>query len=384
MQSSRAAGAPRSSSSLRAANQRRVVTLLRGGTDVWTQAELARAAGLAPATVSTIVRDLARQGLVDSVPGSGRRGSSVRLSPTAGTVAGVVFGHRHLSVALGDLSGRILDETWHEYTADDHRAALAVARHLLGELDAGPTGLRTLALGLPAPIQDDVVSSAAIFPGWEGVNSRAVAESCFAVPVHVENDANLGALAEHRQGAGRGYDSSVFIKTSSGVGAGIVIGDELFQGAGGTAGEIGHITLDEQGPPCRCGKRGCLEAYTSTPFVQQQLDGQLAGSVNVDQVVAAARSGNVAARRALEEAGMHLGRGVATIVNILNPGLVVVGGDMARAGDLLLEPTRIGLRRYALDPVADTPIVAGELGARASLVGAVLLAAERTELIGTE
>ena len=307
----------------------------------------------------------------------------MRLSPNAGSVAGVVFGHSHLSVALGDLTGKVLDERRREYSADHHRAALLQARALLGELGADRGTFRTLVLGLPAPIQDDVVSSSAIFPGWEGVNARAVAEDAFGVRVHVENDANLGALAEHRLGAGRGYDSSVFIKTSSGVGAGIVIGDELFQGAGGTAGEIGHITLDEQGPPCRCGKRGCLEAYTSTPFVQQQLDGQLVGPADVDQVVAAARGGNVAARRALEEAGMHLGRGVASIVNILNPGLVIVGGDMARAGDLLLQPTRIGLRRYALDPVADTPVVASELGSRASLVGAVLLAAERTELIGS-
>lgn len=381
MSFSRAAPAPGSASSMRAANQRRVVNLLRGGTDVWTQAELARAAGLAPATVSTIVRELARQGLVLSEPGSGRRGSSVRLSPSAGAVAGVVFGHSHLSVALGDLTGRILDQRRREYAADDHVAALAQASDLLGELHGGTVEFRTLALGLPAPIQDDMVSSAAIFPGWEGVNARRVAEERFGVPVHVENDANLGALAEHRLGAGRGYDSSVFIKTSSGVGAGIVIGDELFQGAGGTAGEIGHITLDDQGPACRCGKRGCLEAYTSTPFVQQLLDGQLAGTVDVDTVVAAARGGNVAARRALEEAGMHLGRGVANIVNILNPGLVVIGGDMARAGDLLLDPTRIGLRRYALDPVANTPVVASELGSGASLFGAVLLAAERTELV---
>jgi predicted NBD/HSP70 family sugar kinase len=380
MHSSRAAS-PGSASALRAANRRRVVTLLRGSREAWTQAELARATGLAAATVSTIVRGLAEQGLVDTVPGSGRRGSSVRLSPHAGTVAGVVFGHTHLSVAVGDLTGRVLDEARLSFSCEDHRTGLARAREMFEELEAGPGVLRTLALGLPAPIQDDVVSSAAIFPGWEGVDARSAAEEAFGVPAHVENDANLGALAEHRLGAGRGYDSSVFIKTSSGVGAGIIIGDELFQGAGGTAGEIGHITLDEQGPPCRCGKRGCLEAYTSTPFVQQQLDGQLAGPADVDQVVAAGRQGNVAALRALEEAGIHLGRGVASIVNLLNPGLVVVGGDMARAGELLLEPTRMGLRRYALDPVAKTPVVASQLGARASLVGAVLLAAERTELI---
>jgi len=110
------------------------------------------------------------------------------------------------------------------------------------------------------------------------------------------------------------------------------------------------------------------------------MSGQLP-EADLDSVVAAARSGNVSARRAFEDAGLHLGWGLASIVNLLNPSLVVVGGDMARAGELLLESARIGLRRHALDSVALTPVLASELGERASLVGAVLLAAERTELV---
>ena len=171
------------------------------------------------------------------------------------------------------------------------------------------------------------------------------------------------------------------MKTSSGVGAGIIVGNELFHGANGTAGEIGHITIDDQGPLCRCGKRGCLEAYTSTPFIEQRMAGQMPGADDIDNVVAAALAGNVAARRALEEAGLHLGRGLASIVNLINPSVVVIGGDLGSAGDLLLDPARIGLRRYALDPVASTPVLASVLGPRASMVGAVLLAAERTHLM---
>jgi predicted NBD/HSP70 family sugar kinase len=382
MPTSRPDAAPGSTSSLRTANQQRVLTVLRDGAGVYTQAELARTTGLAPATVSGIVRELAVRGLVATEPGSGRRGSSVRLSPGAGVVAGVDFGHTHVAVAVGDLTGRVLAEDRHRSSgATGHLEALAEARDMLRGLYDGPAPLRAVGLGLPAPLDGEVIRSAAIFPGWEGVNAREAAESVFGVPVHVENDANLGALAEHRIGAGRGHDSSVFVKTSSGVGAGIIVANELFHGANGTAGEIGHLTLDDQGPLCRCGKRGCVEAYTSTPFVEQRLAGQLPGADDVDNVVAAAREGNVAALRALEEAGMHLGRGLASVVNLINPAIVVVGGDMARAGDLLLEPARVGLRRYALDPVASTPVLRGELGGRASMVGAVLLAAERTQLI---
>jgi predicted NBD/HSP70 family sugar kinase len=250
---------------------------------------------------------------------------------------------------------------------------------MLARLSGGMGVLRHVGLGLPAPVTEEVISSTAIFPGWEGVNARSAAEDTFGAPVHVENDANLGALAEHRRGVARGTSSSVFVKISSGVGAGIIIGNRLFHGAGGTAGEIGHLTLDDQGPLCRCGSRGCLEAYTSTENLLAMLSGQLPGAT-LDEIVGAGRQGNVAAQRALEDAGLHLGWGLASIVNLLNPEVVVVGGEMARAGELLLESARIGLRRHALDSVALTPVLASELGERASLVGAVLLAAERTEL----
>jgi predicted NBD/HSP70 family sugar kinase len=225
-----------------------------------------------------------------------------------------------------------------------------------------------------------VVRSSAILPGWVGVNAPEAAYARFGAAVHIDNDANLGALAEHRHGVARGHDSSVFVKVSSGVGAGIVLEDRLFHGNGGTAGEIGHLTLDENGPVCRCGSRGCLEDYTSTVALQSMMQLQLPGA-SVDDIVRAAREGNVSALRALEDAGLHLGWALASVVNLLNPALVVVGGELARADELLLESARIGLRRHALDAVASTPVVASELGERASLVGAVLLAAERTELL---
>jgi len=382
--------APGSTSSLRVANQQRVLDVLRGAvadapadgtpSTAYTQAELARTTGLAPATVSNIVRELTAAGLAETTPGAGRRGSAVRLSAAAGTVAGIDFGHSHVAVAVGDLVGRVRRER--RVPLDDpadHRGALALAAALLEELleDDGPA--RHVALGLPAPVTDDVIRSAAIFPGWEGVDARAAAAEVLDAPVHVENDANLGALAEHRVGVARGHRSSVFVKISSGVGAGIVINDQLFHGAGGSAGEIGHLTLDDQGPLCRCGSRGCLEAYTSIGTVLSMMAGQLPGAC-FDDIVAAARADNVSAQRALEDAGLHLGWGLASIVNLLNPAVVVVGGDMARAGSLILDSARIGLRRHALDAVALTPVVASELGERASLVGAVLLAAERTVL----
>jgi predicted NBD/HSP70 family sugar kinase len=164
------------------------------------------------------------------------------------------------------------------------------------------------------------------------------------------------------------------------VGSGIIIDDHLFHGAGGIAGEVGHLTVDENGPVCRCGSRGCLEAYASSGSVLDLMSTQMPGAT-LDDVVAAAEAGNASALRSLEDAGFHLGWGIGSLVNILNPSLVVVGGDLARAGDLLLGPARVGLRRHALDAVAATPVVVSKLGHRASLIGAVLLAAEQTELL---
>lgn len=375
---------PGSTASLRSANQQRVVDVLRGGGTV-SQADIARQTGLAQATVSNIVRELTASGLVSVEPGSGRRGTTVELARAAGLVAGIDFGHSHVAVAVGDLTGHlIVEERRRIDSGHAYVDGLAEANTILDSLLAGHGfdrgDVRTHGMGVPAPMTDGVVRTSAILPGWVGVNAQEAAQDALGAVVHTENDANLGALAEHRHGVARGHHSSFFIKVSSGVGAGIVLNDQLFHGAGGTAGEIGHLTLDENGPVCRCGSRGCLEAYTSTVALQSMMNLQLPGA-SIDDIVRAARDGNVSALRALEDAGLHLGWALASVVNLLNPALVVVGGDMARAGELLLESARIGLRRHALDAVASTPVVASELGERASLVGAVLLAAERTELL---
>lgn len=378
--------APGSTASLRAANQRRVVELLRSRpADDLTQAEIARITGLAGATVSNIVRELSTADLVDTEPGSGRRGTVVRLSRAAGLVAGLDFGHTHVAVAVADLSGRILGEARgasspeHAY-ADGLTQASALLAEASEQAEVAPGEIRAIGLGLPAPVSDDLVRSSAILPGWVGVNARRVASDHFGLPVLIENDANLGVIAEHRAGAARGSRSAFYVKVSSGVGGGLIIDDRLFRGAGGTAGEIGHLTLDEQGPLCRCGSRGCLEAYAATGSALALVAGQFPGA-GLSEVIAAAEEGNVSARRLFEDAGLHLGWGIAAIVNLLNPAVVVVGGDMAQAGELLLGPARVGLRRHAVADLAATPVVAAALGDRASLLGAVMLAADNVDIL---
>jgi predicted NBD/HSP70 family sugar kinase len=377
---------PGSTTSLRLANQRRVLAvLLSHGAQTLTQTDLIRETGLAAGTVSSIVRELAAAKIVSTVPGSGRRGTTVRLGRGAGLAAGIDFGHSHLAVVVGDMSGEVLGELRERIDASlTHEVGLQRASEMLGDvlgdLDAELADVRTIGMGLPAPISNDVVMSSAILPAWEGVNIREEAEAALGAVVHIENDANLGALAEHRRGLGRGHDNIVFVKVSSGVGAGLVIGGEIFHGSSGTAGEIGHLTLDDQGPLCRCGSRGCLEAYAATGTAMSMMGEQLPDA-GIDEIIEAAKAGNVSAVRVFEDAGLHLGWGLAAVTNLFNPGVILVGGDMSHAGDLLLDSARLGLRRHVLAGAAATPVLVASLGDRAPAIGALVLAIEATDLL---
>src|SRR5689334_22882392 len=184
---------PGSPAALRTANQQRVLDALRGrgGVDQpdATQADLARSTGLAPATVSSIVRELVEVGLVDAEPGSGRRGGSVRLSQSAGLVVGIDFGHSHVSVALGDVRGQILAERRerlpanHEYV-EGLSAAESLLLELLADQQLDRADLRTVGVGLPAPITGGVVRASAILPGWVGVTASGVVAERFGVESH--------------------------------------------------------------------------------------------------------------------------------------------------------------------------------------------------------
>jgi predicted NBD/HSP70 family sugar kinase len=377
---------PGSASSLRVANMRLVLDLLLlHGTEQLSQADIGRETGLAAGTVSSIVRELAAADVVATVAGSGRRGMAVRLARGAGLVVGIDFGHSHVGVAIGDMACGILAEhrepidSAHRF-ADGLDCAANMLDKLLADVCASRSEVRTVGMGLPAPIVDGLVTSSAILPGWVGVHAQDVARSRLELDVQIENDANLGALAEHRHGAGRGQLDLVYVKVSSGVGAGLIVNNELFRGATGTAGEIGHLTLDDQGPLCRCGSRGCLEAYAATGTALSMMAEQMP-KATIDDIIEAARQGNVPALRVFEDAGLHLGWGLAATVNLVNPAAIVVGGDMARAGDLFLEPARQGLRRHVLAGAATTPVVLGALGDRAPMVGALVLAIQATDLL---
>jgi glucokinase-like ROK family protein len=373
---------PGSQSSLHRANLERVVRAVRLAGSL-TQAEIARSTGLSAATVSNIVRELRDNGTVQVTPTSsgGRRARSVALSGDAGIVVGVDFGHSHLRVAVGNLAHQVLAEQSEPIDVDASasqgfdRAEQLVAR-LVQSTGISPQKVLGVGLGVPGPIdvESGTLGSTAILPGWGGINPRQELSDRLGVPVQVDNDANLGALGELVWGGGRGVKDLAYIKVASGVGAGLVIDGRIYRGPGGTAGEIGHITLDESGPVCRCGNRGCLETFTAARYVLELLRGSHGEGLTIPKMVQLGREGDPGCRRVIGDVGRHIGMGVASLCNLLNPSRVVLGGDLAEAGELVLGPIRESVSRYAIPSAAQRlSVVPGALGARAEVLGALAL-----------
>ncbi len=191
-----------------------------------------------------------------------------------------------------------------------------------------------------------------MLPGWSGVDVAKELEDRLQTPTYVDNDANLGALAEVTLGAGRNARFAAYVSISSGIGAGIIVDGRPYRGHRGTAGEIGHVVVDPQGPICRCGNRGCLETLASGPALLRLVQASRDDELTVKQMIELAREGDAGCRRAIADAGQVVGAVVAGLVNLFSPEMVVIGGDLGEAGDLLLDPLREAVRRDALPAAA--------------------------------
>jgi predicted NBD/HSP70 family sugar kinase len=375
--------------SLREGNRKRIINALRER-GVASRADLARITGLSRSTVSTIVGDLLAAGLAierdpkDANPEAahaGRPPVMVSLDSSAGLVLGIDFGHQHLRVAVSDLSHTVLAETWRELDVDHSathglEAASEFVDQVLDEAGLDRGRVIGVGMGLPAPIDrtTGAVQSASILPGWVGVDAAAEASLRLGLPVEVENDANLGALAELVWGAGQGRSEMAYIKVSSGIGAGLISGGRLHHGVGGTAGEIGHTLVAEGGAVCRCGNRGCLETLASARAIADLLSASRREEISTRRLLELSAADDQAAQRLIGDAGRAIGLAVANLCNVLNPERVIVGGDLSAAGDVLLEPLRHAVHRNAIpSAVEDLEIVPGVLGERAELLGALAL-----------
>lgn len=372
---------------LRDRNRHRVMEVLRiqGRT---SQADIARATGLSRTTIHTLIGELKEAGVVIEVDGKrveaggGRPAAQLVLQNTSRAVLGIDFGHSHVQVAVADLAHNVLAERHRELDVN-HRAkeALDSSAEMAGEVlaEAGIDRSRVISagIGIPGPVDRErgTAGSSTILPGWVGLRIAEAMQARLGLPVDIENDANMGALAEQTWGAGRDCKNFAYVKAATGIGAGLVIDGELLHGATGTAGEIGHSTLDEGGALCYCGNRGCLETVASGPAIIRLVADGNGDMPTLAEVITRASAGDVRCRRAISDAGREIGVAVAGLCNLINPERVIIGGLLSRAGNILMQPLRESIRRHAVQAAAErVDVRQASFVERAELLGALALA----------
>ncbi|MEI2277086.1 ROK family transcriptional regulator [Paenarthrobacter ilicis] len=355
--------------------------LLRDG-QARTRAELAVTTGLARSTVASRIDALINSGLVgpagEASSSGGRPPSRFAFNPAARVVLAIDVGATHVIVAVTDLSGSILAERrLAQEVADGPEVVLgrvvSAGRELLAEAGREPGDLAGMGIGLPGPVEHDTGRPVKppIMPGWDGFDVVTYVQRSLPVPVLVDNDVNIMALGE-RTSYWPDHDNFLFIKVATGIGAGIISSGQLQRGANGTAGDLGHVRVPRGDDVlCRCGNHGCLEALASGPAVARQLHAQgLEASTGAD-VLRLVGEGNLQAIQALRQAGRDVGDVLATVVNLLNPSMIIIGGSVGEAGEHLVAGIREVVYRRSL-PLATTHLRIGisMAGDRAAILGA--------------
>lgn len=380
---------PGSQPALRQRNQDRIIQVLVHHGAV-TQAQLARMTGLSTATVSNIIRGMVARGIVSTSPttSSGRRALSVSLNAGDTAAVGIDIGRRHVRVVLAGLGYHVLQEEWTalpaRHSADvGLNVAVELFDKVLAQAGLGRGSVLGAGVGIPGPIdrRTGTVVEGASLPEWVGINILQQLEDRLGIPVHLDNDANLGALAQVTWGSFGAATDLTFVKVGTGIGAGLIINGRLYYGNVGVTGEIGHTTIAEHGLVCRCGNRGCLETVASTSVLIEMLSRGHEPPLTTADIVQQALNRNNAALRVIDDAGLAIGRALANVCNLVNPEVIVIGGPLTGLGDILLDPVRRGLARYTVPLIGQTTRVAmSSLGDRAEALGAAALVMRRSGL----
>lgn len=379
-------------------NKHSAVDLIRFASTGVSRTNLAEQMGLTRAAVTLIINDLIENGIIleaesRAIP-SGRPPVVLEINPKRGLVAAIDMGATHIGIAVADFSAKIIEETFSIFDIQcGPQECLLEANRMLEALltrcGIERTELMALGVGVPGPVSTDAgtVIAPPIMPGWDGYPIRDTLEKEWGCPVSLNNDAELGALGEWAYGAGRGERNLAFIKVGSGIGAGLIINQQIYGGTTGSAGEIGHLTIDENGPLCTCGNHGCLEAFAGGHAIASQarklvesgkrtlLSNIPHENLTAQEVAKAARRGDLPSQDIIMRAGTFIGIAIAGLVNLFNPGAVIIGGGVAQSGDLLTTSIRQAVRERSLRASEqNVNITTAMLGRRSSLIGATVQA----------
>ncbi len=382
--------------------QARIMALVHAEVRPLSRGQLTEALEVSRSKVSGEVSRLMELGLLaeESFAESegGRRSSLLSIPRSAGLIAAIDLGATSIDVALTTLGGEIVARKGEPADIKDGpRSILARAKAMLSELleeqVAEPRDILSIGIGVPGPVEQaaGVLRSPPIMPGWDRFPIRSAFAGECAAPVFVDNDVNVMALGEHWGGVGRGVDNLLFIKVGTGIGGGIIADGRLYRGTQGCAGDIGHICVDPNGPVCTCGNLGCLEAMAGAPAIVLEAERRARegrspvlagileekGELTAVDVGRAAGLGDYEALQVVRRAGRLIGQVLATLVSVLNPSLIVIGGGVSQIGHSFLAEIRSTVYRRSL-PLAtrNLPIVLSELENDAGVVGASGLAAE--------
>ena len=392
---------------MKAMNTARVADLLRTSGPL-SRSALAAESGLDNKTITNIVNDLVSKRLVRaaglSESSGGRRPELLDLDTDVHFAAGVDLGATHISAVLVDLKGNVLSRKWRSIRPDASRqeiveAAEGFCTNLRDE--AGRNGGHLVGIGFVSPGLIDrgrgVCLLSSNLPNWRDVPIKAILEESLGIPVYVDESARILVWAEKWFGLAKQSDDFACVNLGPGIGLGIMSNGRLYRGATETAGEIGHIIVDVDGPLCRCGNRGCLEAVASGLAIASQarqaserkedtIIGQIAhgdlDAIDASTVAEAARRGDRLAKQVLERSGRYLGVAIAGVINLFDPGVVILTGGLTKAGDLLLEPLLHSVRSHALPSLSErVRIEVSLLGDDASVLGATVLVLR--QILGT-
>ncbi|ADV68096.1 ROK family transcriptional regulator [Deinococcus maricopensis] len=352
--------------------------------------DLAARVGLSRSAISSIINELHAAHLVLEVGRrerhhAGRRATVLTLNAQAAFLIAVDLGATHVRAALLDLRCRVLStrEVPHDIQTGPERTYAAIHELIAAVLADASVSVERVAMigvGIPGPVDHHTgrVVSPPNMRGWDDENVAGNLERTYPAPVYVDNDANLGALAEHRFGQRAGTADLVYVKAATGIGAGVILGGRLHRGARGGAGEVGHISINEHGPAGRSGNPGSLESYASAPvildifraYARAGATTSLPADTDLTGLMRAADRDPLA-RRVWQETGQHLGIAVTTMLNLFNPGAVVLGGTLSRAGEPLLHAVRAVVQHRAMSINRDrVHIDLGTLGAMTTVLGA--------------
>lgn len=357
---------------IRAINRSTVLNTIKNHGPL-SRTAIAQRTGLSAATITTITGELIQRGLIfekeEGDSSGGRRPILLALNPAGGCVIGIKLAEDQITAALTDLKATVLARDilpiQHPSLDSVIDGIAELVNRLLLSTGSRPQRFLGVGIGLAGIIDDrrGILRHSPIF-GWKNVLLTDLLTARLGAPIYIDNDVNTLTITELWFGKGKGIDNFLTVTIGRGVGLGIVVNGQVYLGAHGGVGEFGHIVIDPYGAACPCGKRGCLETYVADPALMRMAgvaasQGALPyAPKDIDELVGFARSGNTAAQAILARAGEVLGMGIANLINLLNPELIIVSGEGVRAGDLLFDPMRAAVMANVMPGLAgDTQII---------------------------